>query len=150
MTEQENVGATVRKKSMVEHIRQQWWPTLDTLKAARKATMMGVYAAGATVLLTLLVLFVAPEYLGDDAVVTVIVGVAIYSAIGFFIWRNSRIAAVLGLAIFALDKVVQIAQGGFGNGGSALIMIAIAAMYANAVRGTFARHRLLAAGAAPN
>ena len=150
MTEQQNAGGTVRKKSAMETFKQQWWPKLDTLKSARKATMLGVYAAGVTIVLTLLVLFIAPQYLGADAMFTVVVGVAIYGAIGFFIWRNSRIAAVLGLVVFVLDKLVQLAQGGLGNAGSVVIIVAIVAMYANAVRGTFARRRLLAAGAAPD
>lgn len=149
MTEQQNTGSTVRKKSAMETFKQQWWPTLDTLNGARKATMMGVYAAGVTIALTLLVLFIAPQYLGADAIFTVVIGVAIYGAIGFFIWRNSRIAAVLGLVVFVLDKLVQLSQGGIGNAGSVVIMVAIVAMYANAVRGTFARRRLIAAGTAP-
>jgi hypothetical protein len=148
MTEQSNTGGAVRKKSAVEHFKQLWWPALDSLKAARKATMMGVYAAGITIVLTLLVLFIAPAYLGSDAIFTVVVGIVIYGAIGIFIWQNSRIAAVLGLAVFVLDKLVQLSQGGGVNGGSIVIMLAIGAMYASSIRGTFARRRLLAAGAA--
>jgi hypothetical protein len=79
---------------------------VDTLRNARKATMNDVYAAIIIIVVTLALVFLAPEYFGGPDMFWFVIGQAvIYALIGIFIWCNSRIAAILGLALFIADKI---------------------------------------------
>jgi hypothetical protein len=141
---QNGAGEPRRKPTFGE----RWWPPVDTLRSARKATMNGVYAVIIIVVLTSLLLFLAPEYFGGRDFFWVVVGqLGIFAVIGFFIWCNSRVAAILGMALFIADKIAQIGQVQF-NPGNIIVMIALGLMFLHAIRGTFAHHRLKAAAGA--
>lgn len=143
-------GEPKRKPSFGERMRSGWWPPVDTLRNARKATMNGVYAVIIIVVITALVAFLAPEYLGGPGMFwVVIVQLGIFALIGVFIWCNSRVAAVLGMALFIADRVAQFGEIQF-NPGNIIVMIALAFMFLHAIRGTFAHHRLKATQGAVN
>jgi hypothetical protein len=132
------------KSSFQERLKKGWWPGITTIEEARKATMLGVYAVVINIALTIVFLAIMPEYFGVDAIVFVVIQLAIYAVIGFFIWRNSRIAAVAGFVLFAIDKILQVGSGQLGAG-AIIVIIAIGLMYISAVRGTFARHKMMQA-----
>src|SRR5690606_8947263 len=125
---------------------------VDTLAKARKAMMLGVYACAFVIALTLVALLLAPEMLGGSEMVVFVIGaLVVYAIVGFFIWRNSRVAAIIGLALFALDKIVQFSSGAInGSAFSIFVALAILTMFINSIRGTFAQHRLKQAEVAIN
>ncbi len=139
-----DAGEPKRKPSFGERMTSGWWPPVDTLRNARKATMNGVYAVIIIVVITSLVVFLAPEYLGGPGMFWVVIGqLVIFALIGIFIWCNSRVAAILGMALFVADRVAQFGEIQY-NPGNIIVMIAIGFMFLHAIRGTFAHHRLKA------
>lgn len=140
-----DTGEPKRKPSFGERMTSGCWPPVDALRNARKATMNGVYAAIIIIVVTLALVLLAPEYFGGPDMFWFVIGQAgIYALIGIFIWCNSRVAAILGLALFIADKIAQIGVVPF-NPGNIIVAIAITLGFLHAIRGTFAHHRLKAA-----
>ena len=139
-----DAGEQKRKPSFGERMKSSWWPAVDTLTGARKATMYGVHAVIIIVVVTSAALFLIPEYFVGPGMFWVVVGqLGIFALIGFFIWCNSRTAAVLGTAVFLADRIAQFGEVQF-NPGNIVVMFALALGFLHAIRGTFAHHRLKA------
>lgn len=140
-----DTGQPKRRLSFGERMTRSWWPPVDTLRNARKATMNGVYAVLIIVAFSLAGWFLAPQFVGGPDMFWFVIGqLGIYSIIGIFIWCNSRVAAILGLALFVADKIAQIGVVPF-NPGYIIVSLAIILGFVHAIRGTFAHHRLKAA-----
>lgn len=140
-----DTGEPRRKPSFGERMKASWWPPVDTLRNARKATMNGVYAVIIVVVFTSAAWFLAPQFFGGPDMFWFVIGqLGVYSLIGIFIWCNSRVAAILGLALFIADKIAQIGIVPF-NPGNIIVSLAIILGFLHAIRGTFAHHRLKAA-----
>ncbi len=108
---------------------------IQDLRTARASTMCGVVAAVAGVIMSL----VGVKAFGSTLVVTA----AIYAVIGFFIWKSSRIAAVVGLLLSIANIFGMLAiTTGAPRQGIIFAMALLVLLYWNAVRGTLAEHRL--------
>lgn len=108
---------------------------IQDLRMARSNTMCGVVAAAAGVVMSLL----GMKALGS----TMLLAAAFYAVIGFFIWKSSRIAAVLGL-LMAVSNVVGLLalSNGAPRTGLLIATAVFVLFYWAAVRGTIAEHRL--------
>jgi len=119
---------------------------IETLSEARKAVRQGVFAslliASITFAITMAFLLgTAPEELNSIANLTSFLDVGISLLIAWGIHKMSRLAAVSGLLIHLVSRIYiyQVTGAGVWD---ILIASAIAWCFINAIRGTFAYHRL--------
>jgi hypothetical protein len=124
-------------------LRQAYWPDMNLRENAEKAIAnaanVSFIIAGATALLSLLAWFDVVQVLTPWS----LVDAAIFAAIGMFVRRGSRAAAVAGILVYlteAIDRIVSTTGGSVG-GYSALILIFSLYMI-NGVRGAYALARL--------
>ena len=119
---------------------------MERLRAAEKAIKNGWIAAlvsmGFTLLIVVLALsgvFDMSAEMGSAIDMLALIDVALIGVLAFFIYRKSRVAAVLMLLYFAYSKYLQISAGQTGG----LVMGAVFLwFYARAVWGTFVWHQL--------
>lgn len=128
--------ATTKRKSAF----YSWWPKLTNEKDAKDASVQGVFAAGLNAVAT--TLFVATGGIPT----TSLLDAAVFAAIGFGIYKMSRIAAVTGLLAYVAERLVTPTN--IFSGANLIMMIALTMCFINAVRSTFAYHKLRHAQAA--
>jgi len=120
-----------------------WWPSTDTLEHAKSASRYGVWAAGIVAAITAIVATIAlvsgSAFAGIDA--WSYLDAVLFAAITFGIYKLSRFAAVAGLVLYVLESLYAMAQLAGPRSGIVLRIILTLA-FINAVRGTFAYHRL--------
>jgi hypothetical protein len=120
------------------------WPDLNDVAAARKAcqgaAVCAFLVAGITALVAVIALSGKSIIPGIDA--WALVDAAIFALLGFFLRRCSRIAAVITLALFIVERVSMMASGGIAGLPLALILVVY---FIGGARGAFAYHRLQAA-----
>lgn len=122
-----------------------WWPDVSTPGAARSARMYGVWAALFSAVITALL---ASWSLGSGKAALefvdawAFIDVAIFSAVAFGIYKESRFAAVAGLVIFLGEKLYQIAISTTTSG--IIMALILSTCYVAAIRGTFALRRFRA------
>jgi hypothetical protein len=116
------------------------FPTISTSEildrqAARAHTMAGFIAAILGILFSLF----AAKTMG-----TLLFGVAaLYAVIAYGLWRSSRVAAVVGLVLSISNAIATVVlTNGTASKFMLLIVVLFVIAYWNAVRGTFAEHRL--------
>lgn len=121
------------------------WPEVTTIAGARSAVMYGVWAALFSAIVTALL---AAWALGSGRAALgfvnawAFVDAAIFAAIAFGIYKESRVAAVFGLVFFVGEKILQVMDTGSLRGSFVAIIIILC--YAISVRGTVALHKLRA------
>lgn len=122
-----------------------YWPTFGNIADTRQASNQGVIAAAVCAAMTAVVATISA--LSSQSIMGIsplaYVDAALFAIIAFFVWRRSRVAAVIGLALFAVEKIVQFAtqpQAYFGI----FVGVALLLAFINGVRGTFAYRRMLA------
>ncbi len=120
-----------------------FWPAVDTIEAARKASMYGVAAAAFSAVITTLVatwaLGAGKKAFGFiDA--WAYIDVAIFAVVTYGIYQEKRFAAVFGLAFFLFEKATQIADTGKLSG--AWMAIVLVLCYVGSIRGVYALHKL--------
>ncbi len=71
-----------------------------------------------------------------------LVDAAIFGIIAWGIYRMSRVAAVAGLVGYSLEKIYMQATLGSKVGSGLFVAVIIILAFINAVRGTFAYHRM--------
>ena len=147
----EGMGVRPRTvKTYADGASSWYWPPVSDITMARSAAEQGV---GAALFVTIASLIFAGVVGSDFEPVSklgfdpsdswgIVVGAAVFLAIAGGIHCMSRIAAVLGLVIFLLDRAATIALVGprVGMVSFALLMLVC---FVNGVRGTFAYHQLL-------
>jgi hypothetical protein len=125
-----------------------YWPDLSDIDGAKDASRLGMWCAiivcAMTALFALLAL-AGTRVMGIDP--WALIDAAIFAAIAFGIHKYSRFAAVAGFALFLIEKIYQVIQQGPLGAGVLGIIFLIG--FLNAVRGTFAYHKLVAASSAP-
>lgn len=122
-------------------MRNNWiWPNVSYKAVARKAVQEGVAACGFIAVVDLGVAAYAmtshQTFRGYGA--PVLVDGIVFALIGFWLWRNSRIASVLAVSVMLLevaDKLLHHAA--TFNIVTLILLLAIV----NSVRGAFALHR---------
>lgn len=125
-----------------------WWPDVSTPIAARSARMYGVWAALFSAIVTALL---ASWSLGSGKAALgfidawAFLDVAIFAAIAFGIYKESRFAAVSGLVIFLGEKLYQISITTITPMSGIVMAFILGMCYVAAIRGTYALRRFRAA-----
>lgn len=117
---------------------------LEAYKAARQGVYASLLIAGITFMMTLaFMLNTAPEELNTIGSLTSFIDVGISLLIAWGIHKMSRIAAVAGLCLHLISRVYVYQVTGVGLSGLTILVAgAITLCFINAIRGTFAYHRL--------
>lgn len=123
---------TPLKNTAPNRLRAAFWPEMTTPAAAMQGVWASAFICAVTGLATAFGLGDLNEY--------ALIDVALFAAIGIGIWKHSRTAAVAGLVLYVLERVVQMAEG--VPAGALVVAFVFVLCYANAVRGTFAWHRM--------
>ena len=126
----------------MSQLRDTYWPDVRIRaaaeKAARDAALTAFCVAGITALLSALawldVLRIVSPWSILDALVFTVVGV--------FIVRRSRIAALLGLLIYLLESMAGLLSGASKSAGGAVLAVIFTLFFINGLRGTMALARM--------
>ena len=118
------------------------WPTVSDLESARRAAHQGVWAATYVFLSTTVM-----GILGSYGIIfdkfgfnmEALVDAALIAMAGFGIIKMCRTAAILGLSLHVVGRIVFWLEHGSKN---PVVAFFIIVMFINSVRGTFAYHRL--------
>lgn len=125
------------------------WDVNSARSAARQGIAAAVLVAVVNLVIAVLIdggiepfsgLGVRPE--------SAIIGSAIYVAIACGIFAMSRVAAVLGLLLYVVDRSMTWSMS-YPSVGGIIISVVLALMFANAVRGTFAYREFTRVRSAP-
>jgi hypothetical protein len=135
-----------KKNAWWQKQKNVWWPDVSTPAAARSARMYGVWAAVFSAVVTALL---ASWSLGSGKAAFELVDawsfldVAIFVAVAFGIYKESRFAAVAGLVIFVGEKLYQPVVSTTPTPGTSGIIVAffLTICYVAAIRGTYALRR---------
>jgi len=125
-------------------LRERWWPDIRDRETARKTARQAIWAAIFVVVVTLV--FATLAAFGTSVAgisPAAFLDAAIFGIIAIGIWRMSRVAAVAGLVLFVLERLLMFPEN--HSTGSLIVGIAIAIAFANGVRATFAYHRFQSA-----
>lgn len=121
----------------------EWiWPTIDDLESAKKAAHKGAAAAFVVTIVTGVVSLLAVRGVAifkELADGSGFIDAGLFIIIGFFIYRLSRIAAVIGLLLYVGEQVISIQSNGFRF---SIMMIILTSYFIAGVRGTFEYHHL--------
>jgi len=121
-----------------------YWEDVSDLGGAEKAINGGFWAALIVACITALVVslsFAGVQLFGLNA--WAFLDAAIFAMIAIGIKRKSRFAAVAGLGLYIVERIYMMQRGG----ASGIVMgILFTLLFINAVRGTFAYHRLKETG----
>jgi hypothetical protein len=119
--------------------KTEWWPDVSNVRNAQKAIRYGflaaVIVASVTAIVGLVTLY-AHAFMGVYGRPALISAV-MFAAIGFGIYRRSRAAAICGLLLFLIDRLVTLATQRVNVGGTIVAAI-LAVFFIHGVRGTFA------------
>jgi hypothetical protein len=132
------------QKMASSKLQETWWPSIQDQQTARKVARQAFWAA--IVVAAITTVFAALAMAGTSLGGTTagaFVDAAIFALVAIGIWKMSRTAAVAGLAIFALEKILMFQS--LQKPGNLFVAIAILFGFANGVRATFAYHKLAAA-----
>jgi hypothetical protein len=125
-----------------------FWPSLNDIDGARDACRLGMWCA--IIVAGITALFAGLALAGVSVMriqASAFVDAALFAGIAFGIYKYSRVAAVAGFALFLIEKIYQVIQQGPLGAGVLGIIFLIG--FLNAMRGTFAYHKLVAANSAP-
>ena len=120
-----------------------FWPSVATVEDAKGAAKAGFVAA---VLVALITTAFATWALYSNGPVAGFIDpwayldAALFGAIAFGIYKESRAAAVAGLLLYLVEKGFQVASTGQFQG--AVVTVLFVLFFVSGVRGTFALHRL--------
>jgi hypothetical protein len=124
--------------------RNVFWPDVSTLEDAQWATKHGVWAAGfvavVTGIVSLAALSLHKSVLGVSG--SGFVDAAIFAAVAWGIYKNSRFAAVSGLVVYLVERSYMLKTGAGGGAGAAVMVMFLTLAFVAAVRGTFAYRKL--------
>ncbi|MBW4518560.1 MAG: hypothetical protein KME16_02345 [Scytolyngbya sp. HA4215-MV1] len=120
-------------------------PPIETLSDAQKVARMGTWAAcfvtGMTALLAIAsIVGVLPSGVPING--WALIDAGIFGAIAWGIYQMSRVAAVAGLVVYIAERIYMQVAAGAQPGAGLIVSIFITLAFINAVRGTFAYHRM--------
>lgn len=128
---------------MKQKRKTEWWAlrTLDDMKAAARVGVgAAIFCGTATIAVaTLNLIGVTDQFMHIDA--GAYVDAVVWMVVAFFLWRMSRVAALVAVAEFVLGKAIQIANHDLDFGGGVLA-IAMTLLFIHTVRATFKYHRM--------
>ncbi len=120
-----------------------YWPAIPDAAAARKVARQAFWGAVVICLITAVFATLA-LYRAREGNVTAYsyVDAAAFAVIALGIWKMSRVAAVAGLVLYLIERIVG--WTGVQNLGYMFIILAFTLAFVNGVRATFAYHRFMA------
>ena len=126
---------------MKRRIRNWIWPSLSNVTVVRQAAHQGTWAAVLVALMPALLAAVSlvektPSQIDTWAFVDTLQ----FAVIAFAIYKMSRVAAILGLTIYLIQRIVIWATVGSDN---IILTSMIMLAFVNSVRGTVVYHRLV-------
>jgi hypothetical protein len=129
----------------------EWiWPAVDTPESARFAMRQGFWAAIFVCGLTALLVFVSAMSSPADRLPQfapwALVDAAIFAAIAFGIWKESRVAAVAGLGVYIIEQLHLLTLSTRRGAGSFFIVAALLCAFIGGIRGAFALHAMRTRG----
>jgi len=132
-------------KEVVSTASTWWWPTVDNMESTKTIARRGAWAA--LVSGTIHVLGTASTPVGHSkfdvsATIAAYVASALFIVLGLFMFRLSRTAATLTLALQSTLYVLSIAT---GQHQTHILPLLFTWFFVNSVRGAFAYHRLVEA-----
>jgi hypothetical protein len=121
--------------------QRAWWPTLDdaaSAKAAvRTAAWFAVFVGSVTALITILNLAgVTNNFMGYDAWAFLDAGTFLFLSV--FMFRMSRVASILALALYIAERIAALANGGHEG---VFVAVVFTLALVHGVRGAFAWRR---------
>ena len=121
-----------------------YWPEIGNLADAEQASNQGFWAALVCAVVTALFATIA---VASGSAVIGVGPVAFADAVVFAViaWRTrarSKSFAVIGLALFVIEKIFQLATQPMSLSFGILVAVALLFAFINGVRGTFAYHRM--------
>ena len=118
------------------------WPSISDLPSAIRASDQAFWAAvvvaGATASLATLSLTIGKAIASYDA--SAFIDAALFAIVAWRIKRRSRPWAVVGLVLFLVEKILQVAQDPSVSAGIVMALI-IALLFVGGVRGNFAIYK---------
>jgi hypothetical protein len=125
----------------------EWiWPAVDTPESARFAMRQAFWAAifvcGMTAAFAIASLFASSTDSPLPLAPWALVDAAIFAAIAFGIWRESRVAAVAGLGVYIIEQLHLLTIPVRRGAGSFLIVAALLVAFIGGIRGAFALHQM--------
>ena len=122
-----------------------WWPDVSTPEEARAAAKGGATAAWIVAIVTSgFALYAALKEPVLNVTAWSFVDGALFAALGFGIWRLSRLAGVGALGLYLVEQGFLWASVGPKNPVMALLYLMF---FVGGIRGTFSYHRLRDGGA---
>jgi hypothetical protein len=124
-------------------LKDTYWPDMSTSEAAalgvERASKTAYAVAGITGVLALLAWLDVFNLVSPWSLVDAL----LFALLGFFIARRSRIAAVLGLALYLLEAIDRLLSGGGGSaGGFSILAVIFTFFFINGIRGSFSLARI--------
>lgn len=118
----------------------EWiWPSIVDTTSAQKASKQGLWAsawcAGATIIFVVLSLLGFQMFNFD---MLALFDAFLFIIIGWGIYKVNRIAAIAGLSLYILERILMWTEHGPKN---PAVAIFITLMFINSVRGIFAYHK---------
>ncbi|PMQ02745.1 hypothetical protein DyAD56_22990 [Dyella sp. AD56] len=129
--------------------QERWyWPSFGNMADAEQAANQGfwaaVFVAAVATLFATISAFSSHNVMGIDPFAYV--DAVVFAVIAWRIRRRSRAFAIAGLVLFTVEKIFQFTTQPLALVGI-LMAIVLFVCFINAVRGTFAYHRMLVASA---
>lgn len=125
--------------------RSSFFPAITDMESARKAGKQGAWAAffgaGVTAVIATIAAFRPQATAAFGIGVWAFLDAAVFLGLGVGIWRMSRTCAVLGLAFYALERIVMALDRPATAGKGIVLVVILVLAYVNGIRGTFAFHR---------
>ncbi len=127
-----------------------YWPTFgnvaDAVQASNGAFWAAVFCAAVTAIFATISAFTHVGVIGVSA--SSYVDAVLFALVAWRIRRRSKAFAIIGLALFVLEKVYQYTTQPLSTLGFSLVVaIALLFLFINGVRGNFAYHRFINANA---
>ncbi|MGH7493628.1 MAG: hypothetical protein ACREOO_14720 [bacterium] len=124
-------------------MRNVFWPKVDTIEDAKAASRAGAWAAIFVAAMTgvvAILAFAGIQIFGQVKIeVWSLIDSALFILIAWGLFRYSRVAAVVGLLLYLVERIVMMAS---GLTGGLIVSVIIILMFIGAVRGTIAYRRL--------
>ena len=127
------------------------WPSVTQEKLARKASRQGLYAVAIILVLQILLLAFAAfghplSGVQSADLVADSLELVLYAAIGWGIYKMSRVASILGVLLYLAERIMLWENQGGPSAWELAFLVPLVLMFVNAVRGTIAhrRHQIVA------
>lgn len=113
----------------------------DAQTVGRQGTWAACFVAGTTAIVALASIFgMLPKEFPING--WSLIDAALYAIIAWGIYQRSRIAALMGLIVYCLERIYMQITLGASFGAGIFVTLIIIFAFINSVRGTFAYHRM--------